>query len=141
MTYPPQLKLGLSQINRLKKFLSKRNEIASIYKRYLIDLPIKFQKIEKYNYSSYHLLVVQFDLSKTKHNYKQIFKRMREKNYYVNLHYMPLHLSSYFKKKGFKKGQFPVSEKYGQVSISIPIFFDLKKKDIFKFCRLVRSFF
>ncbi len=133
--------LGISQIKRLKKFVSKRNKIASLYKKYLKNLPIKFQKIEKYNYSSYHLLVIQFDLSKTSHNYKYIFNRMRKKNYHVNLHYMPLHLSSYFKKKGFKKGQYPVSEKYGQISISVPIYFDLKKKDIYKFCKLIHSFF
>ena len=54
---------------------------------------------------------------------------------------MPLHLSQYFKNQGFKKNQFPVSEKYGKTSISIPVYFDLKRKDILKFCKLISSFF
>ncbi len=133
--------LGLSQIKRLKKFVAKRNLIASIYKNNLDNLPIKFQKIEKYNLSSYHLFVIQLDLTKTKYSYKFIFNKLRKHNYHINLHYMPLHLSQYFKNQGFKKNQFPVSEKYGKTSISIPVYFDLKRKDILKFCKLISSFF
>ena len=133
--------LGLSQISRLKNFIKKRNQIAEKYKSFFKDLPVKFQKIQNENLSSYHLFVIQFDLKKTKYNYKEIFNTLREKNFYVNLHYMPLHLNSFFRKRGFKNGQFPVSEKYSKTSISIPIFFDLKKKKIVQLCNLIKSFF
>ena len=133
--------LGLSQVMRLKKFIQKRNEIAKIYKKLLKDIPIRFQKISRYNYSSYHLFVVQFDLKKAKYDYQYIFKKLRSRNFFVNLHYMPLHLSSFFKKKGFRLGQFPVAESYGKSSLSLPIFFDLKKKTIMKLCRLISDFF
>ena len=54
---------------------------------------------------------------------------------------MPLHLNPFFKNRGFKNGQFPVSEKYGKSSISIPIFSDLSKKKVEEICNLVKSFF
>ena len=54
---------------------------------------------------------------------------------------MPLHLSPFFKAKGFKKGQFPISESYANNSLSLPIFFDLKKEAIKKICRTINSFF
>jgi len=133
--------LGLSQLERFKKFIKKRNVIANLYKRQLNNYPIKFQKILSYNLSSYHLFVIQFDLKKSKYSYKEIFKKLRSKNIYVNLHYMPIHCSPYFKKKGFKLNQFPVSENYSLRSMSIPIYFDLKMKKVIQISNLIKNFF
>ena len=52
--------LGISQFKRLKKFVKKRNLIALKYKKYFRGLPLKFQKIDKNFYSSYHLFPIQF---------------------------------------------------------------------------------
>jgi UDP-4-amino-4,6-dideoxy-N-acetyl-beta-L-altrosamine transaminase len=133
--------LGISQLQKIKKFIKKRNQIAKLYKSYLQGLPLQFQKIDSKINSSYHLFVIQFDLKKTKYNYLKIFKKLREKKYFVNLHYMPLHLSPFFKKKGFKVNQYPVAEKYAKTAISLPIYYDLKLKDVKKICILIKSFF
>ncbi len=133
--------LGISQFKRLKKFVLKRNLIASQYKKYFKDLPLKYQKIDKDSYSSYHLFPVQFNLKKSKKNYLNIFRKFRSNNFYVNVHYMPLHLSPFFKKKGFKKGDFKNSENYAAKSISIPIFYHLKEFQIIKIVKLIKSFF
>ena len=53
--------IGISQLSKLKEFLKKRNEIAKLYKKILDKLFIKYQKINTYNFSSYHLFVIQFD--------------------------------------------------------------------------------
>ena len=98
--------IGISQLKKIKKFLKRRNEIAKFYKKLLKDLPIKVQKILPENYSSYHLFIIQLDLNHFKFSYSKIFKLLRKKKYYVNLHYMPIHLSPYFKKIGFKIGQY-----------------------------------
>ena len=133
--------LGISQIKRLKKFIYKRNKVADIYKKHFKNIPIKIQKIEKYNYSSYHLFIIQFDLNKTKYNYNKIFKKYRDSKIFVNLHYKPLHLNPFFRKLGFKKNQFTVSEKYGENTISIPIFYEIKKKETNKVIKITKSFF
>ena len=133
--------LGISQLQKIKKFIKKRNQIAKLYKSYLQDLPLQFQKIDSKINSSYHLFVIQFDLKKTKYSYLKIFKKLREKKYFVNLHYMPLHLSPFFKKKGFKVNQYPVAENYAKTAISLPIYYELKLKDVKKLCILIKSFF
>jgi UDP-4-amino-4,6-dideoxy-N-acetyl-beta-L-altrosamine transaminase len=131
--------LGISQLKKINKFLIKRNDIAKKYKKLLNNLPIKTQKILPGNYSSYHLFIIQFDLKNSKLTYDQIFKLFRKNKYYVNLHYAPLHLSPYFRKIGFKKGHFPVSEKYGASSISIPIYYDLPPKELKKFVKIIKK--
>lgn len=133
--------LGISQFKRLKKFVLKRNLIAKKYKKYFKELPVKFQKIEKNFYSSYHLFPIQLNFKRSKMDYGKIFKKLRSKKYYVNLHYMPVHLSPYFKKKGFNKGDFVNAEYYADTAISIPIFFHLTDKNILKIVKTVKSFF
>ena len=46
----------------------------------------------------------------------------------VNLHYLPIHLHPIYKKLGFRKNQFKISENYAQKSLSIPIYPQLKKR-------------
>jgi len=43
-------------------------------------------------------------------------------------------------KKGFKKKQFPVSEKYGNCSLSLPVYPDLQVKKVAEICKLLKSF-
>ena len=53
---------------------------------------------------------------------------------------MPLHLSPYFKKKGFKKKDFPIAEDLANLSISVPIYFSLKSKKIIEFYKIIKNF-
>ena len=70
------------------------------------NLPIKKQKILLKNKSSFHLYIVLLELNKIKKNYNYIFNKLRSKGVLVNLHYKPIHLNPYYKKLGFKKGDF-----------------------------------
>lgn len=132
--------LGLSQIKKLKKFISKRNKIAKMYNKFLKSIPIKSQKISKGLNSSYHLYVIRINSKKSKLSHLKIFNKLRDQNIYVNLHYMPLHLSPYFKKLGFKKGQFPESERYADEAISLPIYYGLKQSRVKKICKDLKRY-
>ena len=58
------------------------------------------------------------------------FKKIIKKGIGINLHYLPIHLHPYYRKLGFKKGDFPNSENYYDGAITIPMFTKLKKKEI-----------
>ena len=131
--------LGISQLKKLKKFIKKRNQIAKKYINELKNLPIQFQKIEKYNLSSYHIMIIKFNLNKLKFNYKQIFNKFRKNRIFVNLHYSALHLNPYFKSLGFKRKQFLNSEDYSSSSLSVPNYYDLKKSDFNKVIKTIKS--
>ena len=131
--------LGISQLKNLKKFINKRNQIAKKYFNELKNLPIQFQKIEKYNLSSYHIMIIKFNLNRLKFSYKQIFNKFRKNKIFVNLHYSALHLNPYFKSMGFKKEQFLNSEDYSYSSLSVPNYYDLKKSDFNKVIKVIKS--
>ena len=134
--------LGLSQLTKLKKFVKIRNQLAKNYNNLIMKMPVKRQKIDKNNISSYHLYIILLDLKKIKKNYNKIFSSLRKKGILINLHYLPVHLQPYFKKLGFKKGNFPVSEDYSSRAISLPIYPDLKfekQKKIIKILKKIIS--
>ena len=68
--------------------------------------------------------------------YKQkqlkLFNFLRKRKILVNVHYLPIHLQPYYRKMGFKKGDFYNSEKHSESCISIPIYPDLKLEEINK---------
>ena len=135
-----QSALGISQLKNLNIFVKKRNKIAKFYCNQLKNLPIKFQKIEKNFYSTYHLFIIKLDV-KYKYLHKKFFNYLRSKNMYVNVHYLPIHLQPFYRKFGFKKNQFPVAEEYSETAISIPIYPNLKKKEQIKIINYIKLFF
>ena len=58
--------LGLSQLTKLKKFIKIRNQLAKNYDNLIMKMPVKKQKIEKGNISSYHLYIILLDLKSQK---------------------------------------------------------------------------
>ena len=135
-----QAALGINQLKRINKMLKRRNNIAKVYKKKLNNLPLGFQQISKNFYSSYHLFIIKL-LTDNKNLHKKLFIFLRKNNIFVNLHYMPLHLNPYYKKFGYKKGNFPNSEDYGKKALSIPIFPDLKMKEQLKVINLLKKFY
>lgn len=131
--------LGISQLKNLKKFTKTRNEIAKTYQLLLKNTSLKFQEILPKNYSSFHLFVIQFNPKHLKIAYSKVINYLRKKGYFVNLHYKALHLNPFYKKLGFKKGQFPISEKYSERSLSLPIFVGLKRKEIKKIVKILKG--
>ena len=132
--------LGISQLKKIDKFVSERNKIAKIYKKNLKTDLIKFQKVENHKFSSYHLLVLQFDFNKIKISYKELFTKLLRKGYFVNLHYKALHLNPFYKKFGFNRGDFPVAEKYSYRALSVPIFVGLSTSKIMKFIKILKNY-
>ena len=106
-----QASLGLSQLNRINEMLKKRNKIATIYKKELESLPIKFQEVKKKFFSSYHLFIIRL-IKNDRKTHKKLFIFLRNNKIFVNLHYLPVLFHPFYKKIGFKKGDFPNSEKY-----------------------------
>ena len=135
-----QSALGISQLKNLNIFVKKRNKIAKFYCNQLKNLPLKFQKIEKIFYSSYHLFIIKLNI-KYKYLHRKLFDYLRSKNVLVNLHYLPIHLQPFYRKFGFKKNQFPVAEEYSESAISIPIYPNLRKKDQIKIINFIKLFF
>lgn len=120
-----QAALGASQLKRLDEFVSRRHKIAEIYDKMLSDLPLQLPSRCSEKYSGLHLYVIRIDSSKVEKSHREIFESLREQGVGVNLHYIPIHTQPYYKKMGFKVGDYVNAELYYSEAISLPMFPDL----------------
>ena len=123
-----QAALGVSQMDRLDEFVTKRNIIKDRYDSLLKGLPVSKIFTHTDCYSASHLYPIQLDLKKILKSHKQVFSELRLNGVGVNLHYIPVHLQPFYEKKGFRAGDFPNSEKYYNRAITLPMFFSLTEK-------------
>ena len=120
--------LGISQLKKINSFSEKRNKLAKRYKKKMLNLPIKFQKIDEKNYSSYHLFII--NLLKNKHikKYDKIFNFLRNKRIFVQKHYIPIYKHPYYKKI-LGELYFENCENFSNSAISLPLYPSLSLKE------------
>lgn len=134
-----QAALGISQIKRLKEFVNIRNKLATLYLEKLDKFPLSFQNILNECQSSYHLFTIQ--ITDKQFSRDKLFKFLKDRNIGCQVHYIPIHLQPFYKKRGFSRGMFPVAENYFDGCISIPLHQRLNADDIGFVCDNLSDFF
>ena len=118
-----QAALGISQMKRLDEFVAKRHELASIYNQKLSNSPLRMPAHNADAYSSFHLYVMQVDFDENSWKYRnELFKVMRANEIGVNLHYIPVYRQPYYQKFGFNPSAFPISERYYNSALTLPLY-------------------
>jgi dTDP-4-amino-4,6-dideoxygalactose transaminase len=127
-----QCALGISQLKKLNNFIKVRRKIASIYLKELKDDERFIIPVEKPNcFHSFHIFPLQVNFDKIKIDKKELFKKFEKKGIKLQVHYIPIHLQPFYKKKfGYKNNQFPVAEKFYKKEISLPLYPDLKSNEL-----------
>lgn len=125
-----QAALGVSQMTRLERYVSRRHEIAGTYNKLLAELPITLPWQHPDSYSAYHLYIIRLQLDQIKSTHLQVFEALRAKDIMVNLHYIPVHTQPYYQRMGFKTGDYPEAEQYYREAISIPMHPTLTEEDL-----------
>ena len=118
-----QAALGISQLKHAKNNLERRNEIARKYNEAFKDTNILTPYVSDTVYHAYHLYIIQVE------NRKGLYDYLRENNIYTQVHYIPVHLQPYYKKIGWKKGDFPIAENYYEHALSLPMYPTLTDKE------------
>lgn len=122
--------LGVSQLDRSEYGIKRRGEIANYYDKAFSNLK-EIQIVSGQNKDlenrgvghAYHLYIIRVKERKALYDY------LRQNNIFAQVHYIPLNLMPYYQKLGFKKGDFPVAEKYYEECLSLPMYPSLKKSE------------
>ncbi|NLK66276.1 MAG: DegT/DnrJ/EryC1/StrS aminotransferase family protein [Campylobacteraceae bacterium] len=123
-----------SQFGKTADFIKRRKEIAKIYDKELADCPHVTipAKNKDHIYTQY---IVKID-----RNRDNFAKKLKELGVSVSLHYIPLHLLTYYKQKyDFKVNDFPVALKTYQQVLSLPIYADLSDEEVYYVCEKVKQ--
>ncbi len=127
-----QAALGISQMEKLDRFVARRCEIAQMYDKAFKDseLLITPQPL-KGCFSSWHLYVIQLNLEKLNATRREIFDSLVAQNIGVNVHYIPVHTLSYYKELGYKEGSMPKAEALYKAMITLPLFPKMTDSDVY----------
>jgi len=121
-----QCALGFSQLNHLSEWVARRRLIAAQYRSAFGDAPwIRCQREPDGFESSYHLMVIQVEKRDA------FYKRLREKGFGVQVHYIPVHLQPYYQQQfGWRADDLPRATAYYQKAISLPLFPTLTDEEV-----------
>jgi UDP-4-amino-4,6-dideoxy-N-acetyl-beta-L-altrosamine transaminase len=117
-----QAALGVTQLERLDRYVARRHELARRYDQLLAGLPVTTPWQHPDSYSGLHLYVIRLHLEALRSSHRQVFESLREQGIGVNLHYIPVHTQPYYQRMGFQAGDFPEAERYYREAISLPMF-------------------
>ena len=123
--------IGFSQMSRLNSILKKRKKIYSVYKKILKNNKFSLQKIEKNISAIPWSLSIKLNKNFTQKSRNLLISKLKKKGIETRSGYYCPNQLSIFK----KKYKLPVSTDLSKRVISLPIFEELKVKEINYICK------
>ncbi|MGL4866436.1 MAG: DegT/DnrJ/EryC1/StrS family aminotransferase [Cetobacterium sp.] len=115
------LRVKLSHLNELTE---EREKIAARYLSEIKNSKIELPKVRKGATSVWHLFVVKTE------ERDRLQKYLEENGIGTVIHYpIPPHLSKAYEYLGYKKGDFPITEKYAETVLSLPLYNGMTKEE------------
>jgi dTDP-4-amino-4,6-dideoxygalactose transaminase len=125
------------KLKHLDAWTEARRLHAKQYGRLLSDIPSLTTPGEMpYAKHVYHLYVIRTP------DRDRLMKHLEAKAIGTGLHYpVPLHLQKVFSGLGYKRGDFPVTERLANECLSLPMYPELKEDQIEYVCNAIRSLY
>lgn len=113
-----QCALGISQLRKLDTWLGTRRRLADAYDRRLMGVRdvVPLARVADREHA-FHLYVVKVTCDRDR-----VFERLRDAGIGANVHYLPVHLHSYYREKfGTGTGLCPVAETAFERILTLPL--------------------
>lgn len=115
-----QAALLLNQLDLIEKRLKRRMEICKMYEKAFSKIEgIDYPKVLPKSKSARHLFTIWVDPKRR----DEILGKLQNKGVGVAVNFRPIHLMKYYRENfGYQKGMFPIAEKIGESTISLPLY-------------------
>lgn len=120
--------LGVTQLKKLEWMIAEKAKIASLYNKYLSDIKsVILPKTVKGNTHSWFVYVIRI----INGGRDQVMNALLKRGIQTKAYFPVIHLQPFMKKKfGYRKGDFPVSEKISSETLALPLYIGLKESDV-----------
>ena len=134
-------RLGVEQLRHLDEWCRARERLAAKYFACLegdeMFAPDALPPRENPGHS-WNMFTVLLPLAEARITRKQFIDAMQKEGIGIGVSYEAIHLTSYFRGKGFAEGRFPVSERIARETVTLPLFADMRDSDVERVCTALR---
>ncbi|HSN17984.1 MAG TPA: DegT/DnrJ/EryC1/StrS aminotransferase family protein, partial [Gammaproteobacteria bacterium] len=113
-------RVGIGQLKRLDEFNTKRSELAHRYFELLADESLVMLPAKGDAGHSWHMFTPLPLYKKYGIDRNTLKQRMHQQGIGLGIHYQALNQFSFYKKMGYKEGQFPNAERIGSETLTFP---------------------
>lgn len=114
-----QAAMLVSQLDRIENQLKIRGRLFKKYAAAFEKIDIKFPRTLPDVKHACHMFIIWVDPKKR----DRIREYLEKSGIQTSIHYDPIHLEPYYKKTfGYKKGDFPIAERLGFSTITLPLY-------------------
>lgn len=126
-----QAALGISQMNKINKFINRRRKIAYSYDKWFKDSKlIEIQQNENRSIHSLHLYTIKIDFRELGVTRRNFMEELISFGIGSQVHYIPVPFHPYYESLGFDIKNYPNALDYYNKALSIPIFYSLTDDDV-----------
>jgi perosamine synthetase len=126
-----QCALGLSQLDKLERFLARRRALAARYLAALADVPgLRAPAVAPGVAHAWHLFPVLLDLDRLTADRRAVYRALRAEGIGVNVHYIPVYWHPYYQRRGYPRGLCPVAESAYERLLTLPLFPAMEDHDL-----------
>ncbi len=126
--------IGLGQMKNLEQLTAHR---AALARHYFDCFGPDFEAqtgaqlpIQAFGTSNWHLFQIILPDNGPGTRADFMTRMQKEHNIGTGYHYAPIHLFTLYRERGFKEGMFPVAEKIGRLTVTLPMFNAMTKADV-----------
>jgi dTDP-4-amino-4,6-dideoxygalactose transaminase len=80
------------------------------------------------------MFTVLLPLEATGRTRKAFIDAMAQEGIGIGVSYEAIHLTTLFRRKGFREGRFPVSERIARETVTLPLFAEMRESDVERVC-------
>ncbi|HMA50883.1 MAG TPA: UDP-4-amino-4,6-dideoxy-N-acetyl-beta-L-altrosamine transaminase [Magnetospirillaceae bacterium] len=123
--------LGLSQLKKLERFITRRAELVAVYDWLLPRLvPFVLPPARPADaHPAWHLYAVQIDFERAGVTRAHLMTALREDGIGTQVHYIPVPRQPYYRDR-YGEGSFPGADAYYASTLSLPLFPAMKDSDV-----------
>ena len=134
-------RLGLEQLRHLDEWCRMRERIAHLYFAALegddLLTPECLPPRDNPGHS-WNMFTVLLPLAEAKTDRKAVMDAMKDEGVGTGVSYEAIHLTTLFRRKGFREGMYPVSERIARETLTLPLYPEMRETDVERACESLK---
>jgi perosamine synthetase len=133
--------LGIAQLERIDEIMAKREKVASFYNQILKEFEeLVIPQLEANKKISWFVYVIRLKDNYSRQDRDNILKKLKDKGIGCSDYFSPIHLQPFYRKLfGYKKGDFPITEKISERTLALPFYNNLGEERIEYICQHLKE--